>query len=170
MLQAEGYHRPRCASKYWLVVTASKLRQWPLIGISTHCGGHFGALCRRHDYYAHRSVCLFLNIFLFLFFACSKRERDCFLFLPRLSRDPRAAFSCGFRRDGVRLGCRDTTFTGAVRRSWRTAGLTGYIYNSLEAKRAVCTTTTTTNRDFQLRPNPNFSPGLCCSSTPAASV
>lgn len=166
MLQAEGYHQPRCASKYWLVVTASKLRQWPLIRISTHCGGHFGALCRRHDYYAHRSVRLFV------FPSTTRNENGTVFFSAVLESRPTGRFSCGFRRDGVRLRCRDTTFTGAVRRSWRTAGLTGYIYNSLEAKRAVCTTTTTTttNRDFQLRPNPNLSLGLCSFSTPAVSV
>lgn len=118
-----GIPPSHCASKYWLVETAPKLRQRPLIRISTHCGGHLNALCRRHDYYTHRRV-RFLSL-----------KEDCFLLLC-LSRDTEARFHAVFRETVY-------DFT-VVTRLWRArcggvGALLDWIYYSLEAK-TVCTT------------------------------
>lgn len=55
-----GIQVSHCASKYWLVETAPKLRQRPLFRISTRCGGPLNALCCRYGCYTHRECSLFL--------------------------------------------------------------------------------------------------------------
>lgn len=90
-----------CASKYWLVETAPKLRQRPLIRTTARRGGHLNALCRC-DHFFFDSEFRFLSL-----------KEDCFLH-SCLRRDTWAFISCLFSGIGVRLHCRDSNGRGAA--------------------------------------------------------
>lgn len=109
-----------CASKYWLVETAPKLRQRPLIRTTTYTGVLLNELCRCHDFFLNRS------------FGFYHIERTVF-FIRAYVETLKRFFSCRFSGNGLRLHCRDSDGRGAAELAhcW-----TGYI-TSLVAK-TVC--------------------------------
>ena len=148
-----GISPSHCASKYWLVETAPKLRQRPLFRTSTHCGGHLNALYTRYDDHTHRSLRFFFLLLSLLrtAFTCSSVSFFDFFFFC-LCRLTDARFHAGFWEtvyDFTVVTRLLRNGRGAVRRSWRTARLDIYIILLLASEPRRCAPP-----PFLLRPNP----------------